>query len=454
MALKKDPFKKFVPKPDPGPQSKLPPVKSEPVKAKRDPSFDTRTLPKFSSAPPPGGQFGKDISNAGKVDRGEITSSPGQQFSNQSVLPPQDISSKVPPPDKPSQDQSFLPEDPIKQFPSEEQQRKDINKGLSNVIDVRNAILDPNAGVYLNLDNSVFTTAAEYVANNPLFSASILTGIYGLYSWGVKALTSSAAIKLAAGEGIPYLTLPKVGQTAFQVSQNTKTAQQTAVILSEVAAKNKMPAYAIGAIGAMIGTYPWSEWSLTEALEGMIFNVKSAISTGDDQLIQDYLATSDQIFNFTTWEQIARLIPFVNIYESFKKKVESLKAQKVVNDKLIENYLTQPEGGEESEEYWKRVGEQQVEQEKQIIDYYNSERKKAVLFETTLNKLVRQSKTEEEKKQRQEEADFWAAERKKQREEEAKDRIAVAEFWTAYRKTQNEIRKDNTPSQLKFGLLG
>ena len=48
---------------------------------------------------------------------------------------------------------------------------------------------------------------------------------------------------------------------------------------------------------------------------------------------------------------------------------------------------------------------------------------------------------------------FWRAEQEKTRKAEEADRIATAEFWINYRKTVAQMKVDNTPSKLNFGLL-
>ena len=59
----------------------------------------------------------------------------------------------------------------------------------------------------------------------------------------------------------------------------------------------KKPAFVLGTVGAMIGTYPFAEWAAGEAKEIMGFTAQKAINTGDPELIKQTLQESDEIFD-------------------------------------------------------------------------------------------------------------------------------------------------------------
>ena len=86
--------------------------------------------------------------------------------------------------------------------------------------------------------------------------------------------------------------------------------------------------------------------------------------------------------------------------------------------------------------------EQQDNQERAVIDYYNQQRRLQIQWEN-----------EARNNQLQKEADFWAKQRAKTREEEKRDREAIAKFWADYRITMQKIQDNSRPSQLTFGLL-
>ena len=284
-------------------------------------------------------------------------------------------------------------------------------KGFQNVVDVFKAIIKGEK-IVATTDNRVFNTGAEYVANNPAAAALILTGV----------------------AGVGKFIVGKIGATAA-VAANTKTATQTAGMIGKVMAQMKKPMFVLGATGAMIGTYPWAEWALGEAKEGMIFNMKKALATGDPEVIAEFQKTSEEIFDINMWENLARLIPGANIAFGFSQKAKALQAQWKVNDKLIQDEVTKVQTGETEDERWDRVREEQAAQEKAAVDYYNEQRK-----------LQLQWEEEAADRDMKEDAKFWAREREKQREKEAEDRQAIADFWMAYRKTAQKINDNSRPS--------
>ena len=297
----------------------------------------------------------------------------------------------------------------------------------------------------LKADIRTFQTAKEYIEAAPDVAAKILAGAArksvpakGFRSLGQKAVT-------------------KTGKQAFvnvQFPPNTKSAKLTQGILSKIAASKGWTVFKLSAIGTIIGTYPWSEWALGEAREGMNFNTEKALRTEDPEIINEFLATAREIYDTSTFELIQRLIPFVNIRFSFGEKTQALIAQWKVNDKLAEDALVSIENPEETfEDRVTRMREEETEQDQAAVDFYNEERKKMVLWEQAASRSVREERTAEGKRAREAEARFWRKERAKQREKEAEDRKAIADFWIAYRKTLLKIQEDNRPSNLNFGLL-
>ncbi len=236
--------------------------------------------------------------------------------------------------------------------------------------------------------------------------------------------------------------ITKKGNIKTPYQTNAKSIKQTNSLLLKVAKQFKNPAVIVGTIGAMLSTYPWSEWALGEAKEGMIFNVNKAIATGDIDLLNEFLETSDEIFDINLWETIRRLIPGANLQFAFGEKAQALMAQKKVNDRIIQDEKIKIETGETEDDRWKRIREEEAESDKEKVDYYNEQRKLMVQWEA-----------EARRNQRNDDAEFWRKEREKQRVKEAEDRKAIADFWIEYRKTAQKLNEDSRPSNLNFGLL-
>jgi len=209
-------------------------------------------------------------------------------------------------------------------------------KGFKNVAEVLKAAVTGREKVRANIDNRVFRTGAEYVANNPFATALILTGMTGIAKKGI----ASIAAKKTAHLGIRPPGLPDVPLIQYtNYAKNTKTARQSAALMGNVLAQFKKPIFALSVIGASIGTYPWAEWSTGEAMEIMSFTTKKAIDSGNPELIAETLRQSNEIYDPAVWEQIGRMIPMANIAVGFNKKFKALLVQKKANDILMTNAI-------------------------------------------------------------------------------------------------------------------
>lgn len=312
--------------------------------------------------------------------------------------------------------------------------------GFANVINVLGAAINPFSTdkIAATTDNRVFNTAAEYVANAPYVTALILTGLGG-------------AARAAAGVGTRTVIggLPAT-QTFGNYVANTKSAQLTASLLSRVMSAQNKKVFAYAAVAGIIGTYPWAEWALGEAKEGMIFNVDKAIRTGDVELMKLMREEQAEIQDIETWEQIQRFIPYVNIRFAFGEKAKALAAQFKVNDKILADEIDRLESGEEEGEdefergrrEQERINKEKHDMEIAAIDHFNAEA-------TRMLKL----KEDAEDRDMKEDAKFWAREAEKTRKKEAEERQAIADFWTLYQKTKLRMSDNNRPSNLNFGLL-
>ncbi len=346
--------------------------------------------------------------------------------------------------------------------------------GWGNVWDVLKTAVNPfsKEKIIASTDNSVFNTAAEYIANNPFSAAAFATGGISLAKSAIGALAKGGASSLGIGSSG---FLAGTSGNVIRVAANTKTGTQSATIVAGILSTLKKPAFVLPAIGAMIGTYPWAEWALGEAKEGMIFNTQKAINTGDPEVMAEFLRTSDEIFDINIWERIARGIPLANIAFGFSQKAKALAAQKKVNDKITQDAIQQVTTGETNAETWARNKAEEKAQEMAVIDYYNQQRKEMLTWELEAQAAADQAANAsflqgvesrlalesahaakqrlELRRMRQEDAKFWAKEAEKQRELEAADRIAIAQFWENYRKTKLKMEQDSRPSKLNFGLI-
>ena len=248
--------------------------------------------------------------------------------------------------------------------------------------------------------------------------------------------------------GAAGVSFAKVGIKLGKAVTNPKAAQQTASLIQKTIAGIKAHPFsssviALGTLGSIIGSYPWAEWAQGEAREVMGFAVAQALrEDASPETIQQLRDEQTALWDQNIWEALARLIPGANIAAGFLNKYKALRAQMVVNDKIMADRITQLETGETEDEKWERVREEEAEQDKAAIDYYNEQRKLQVQWEREADKAARNA-----------DAAFWRKERAKQDKMEAEDRQAIADFWIAYRKQTLKIANDNRPSNLNFGLL-
>ncbi len=221
---------------------------------------------------------------------------------------------------------------------------------------------------------------------------------------------------------------------ALGITINTKTIGLTASLIKKVG----------GATGvvAIIGSYPFAGFIKEEALQTLSFGVRSATAAGDIEGAELALAAQEEVLNPGVWEKIIGTVPFVNIVKQLKDFYEAARIKLEIDRRIVDDIKIQQETGETEDEKWTRIREEEAEQDRSAVDYYNEQRKIMVQWER-----------EAEKAARNEDAKFWRKERAKQAKMEAEDRKAIADFWIAYRKEALKIANDNRPSNLNFGLL-
>ncbi|GAG03231.1 unnamed protein product [marine sediment metagenome] len=135
-------------------------------------------------------------------------------------------------------------------------------------------------------------------------------------------------------------------------------------------------------------------------------------------------------------------IPYVNVLNNLKDFYEASRLKMVIDKKMVDDLRIQLETGESEDDKWVRLKQEEADQYKANIDYYNSERKKMLLWEQ-----------EARSNQRDRDARFWRREAARQRELEAADREAIMLFWLEYRKLVAKMNEESRPSKLNFGIL-
>lgn len=257
----------------------------------------------------------------------------------------------------------------------------------------------------------------------------------------LKFLTGKTAVKTAAKvgtKGTVQTTLS--GAPAFVV--NTKKAAVTATWLTKLTTYAKNPAVVVGGLMAAVGSYPFAGFIKEEALQTLGFATRTATESGDIEGATAALEAQREVLDPGLWDSIMAKIPYANVLNNLKTFYEAARLKVNIDAKLIEDMKIQTETGETNDQKWARLRQEEADQDKAMVDYYNEQRKQQLQWEE-----------EAADRDMKEDAAFWAAEREKQMQKEKEDREAIAAFWNAYRKEQQKIAEDNRPSNLNFGLI-
>ncbi len=335
--------------------------------------------------------------------------------------------------------------------------------GWQNVKDVFQIALNPFSEdkIVATSRNKVFNSVAEFVANHPYTTAltiatggKILTGALGRRAltkgqWikaiiktrggdpaRLKALTEGELGKIVTKEAAMKITgKTATGALAGQVASNTATRKLTGNALVKSGFTLIAASYIIK---EAVETYPFAKFEIAEAMDKIGYARSEARRNGREDLVEGLDQLQEEILNPEGWEKFASMMPWANIQRAAARNIYTAIHATQIYSKIDE---VDAVGGTEDEK-WERVRQEQAEQEKANIDYYNSERKKMLDFEREAKKEARNA-----------DAEFWRKERANQRQREKEDREAIAKFWEEYRKKKQLIADNNRPSNLNFGLI-
>ena len=236
-------------------------------------------------------------------------------------------------------------------------------------------------------------------------------------------------------------TIGKVVEIGKPVT-NTVTKAKTTTWLGGLYKSVKNPTFVVSTLLASVGSYPFAGFIKEEALQTLSFSVRSAINSGDLELADEVTSDIDDLLDPNLTQQILNKIPGVNILNQLNNFFEGARLKNEIDKKIISDLKIQRDTGETEDEKWERVKQDEADQDKENIDFYNEQRKLMVDWER-----------EADIDARDEDARFWREEAAKTRKAEEEDREAIARFWLEYRKEIQKLQDDNRPSNLNFGLL-
>jgi hypothetical protein len=280
--------------------------------------------------------------------------------------------------------------------------------------------------------------------------------------------TVGAISKLTATKNLPKVGMlqPELDLLGNEIGMSTAGRNlamnaKTERLLTSVAEKAAIGAgksliTAKNIAAALVFTLSSAMWSGHLRGDNVIYNYQKAIDNADRagnfELAQQIEQEKKDYLDPNIWEKMAQAFPGLNVGLAVLDIYESSSLLSDVNNKIREDKIkdeqpqVNPQTGEvrpqTAKEKYERVAKEEQQQYTGNIDYYNSERKKMLLWEQ-----------EAQRNAREEEANFWRKEREKQSELEAADRKAIGEFWTAYRKQAQKAAEDARPSKLNFGII-
>ena len=282
-------------------------------------------------------------------------------------------------------------------------------------------------------------TKTKLIAGAPDVDVSIGTKLtVGAMVFGSAGFLGA---RLAAAGTRGATTFGKVGaKTIGKVQSNVKTIAQTKSLLEKF-----FSAKSLAILGGAAGAMFLGQWGQAEAGEPISIAMRDALkqaeNTGDWAVYDEAKAARDELTNLDLWKKIALWTPIAPLI-GIQNKIKGVIAGGIVLDRIAENNKIAQEAGESEDDKWARIREQEKEDDKANVDYYNEQRKLMVEWEREATKDARNA-----------DAAFWRKEKEKQMKLEEEDRKAIADFWIAYRKETLKIANDNRPSNLNFGLL-
>ena len=302
--------------------------------------------------------------------------------------------------------------------------------------------LDPRAPV----TNDPSREIAGLIAGGPLLS----TMTSALSTNQLASMVSDSATSKLLRVGVNGVPQDAKG-IAGRIAVNAATQKATASWLSKLVKYATNPAVIVSGIMAAIGSYPFAGFIKEEALQATGFATRTAIENGDLVKAEEAIGLQREMLAPDVWRGIIDKVPYANVVASLKDYYKTANLQASVYEQIIEDKKIQLVTGETDNDRWVRVNDREANEYKANVDYFNEQRRLALLFEI-------EAKNAANEKQ----AQYWLEMKKKLMALEAEERERIADFWFEYKKKILELElsmkqksfDESRHSQLGFGLLG
>jgi hypothetical protein len=317
------------------------------------------------------------------------------------------------------------------------------------------------------VENAIRNTTGA-ITSTALTAATLGTGGGAMFAAGtatkvaLNAATKTAAKMAAKNAANQMLKVGTKGlsnearkaiSSAGMVAVNGATTIATKSWLTKLAGALANPNFVVGALVGAIGSYPFAGFIKEEALQTIGFAVSVAHQNQDVEGMAAALALQQDVLNDDLWEGIMAAVPYANVLAKLEEFYEAAKLKNTIDTKIFEDLKISIATGETEDAKWARLNAEKAQQERDNIDYYNQERMKLVLWEQEARAAANAAQDRRERREREEEAAFWAEQKRLAAEQELLNAQAIANFWLAYKKELAKMQQNNQASNLKFGLL-
>ncbi len=258
-----------------------------------------------------------------------------------------------------------------------------LGAGLTNVADVFNQMknplfpLMPQGEIVVDPTlqlNAIVEWGLEKSANNPLATAAALSGLWGLGKLAVgTGLTGLAKAGVTFGPTKPEVFFSQGAGAAIvkSISGSAATSKLTASLMGISGFGVAATLYLVKDAGA---TYPFSAFQLNEAMQSIGIAKYQAIQAGRLDLLPALEALEEEVINPGAWESLLRKIPWANEQSTALRQFKTMtETAKIMTAIATDEGIAQA-NGETEDQKWARINQEQADQERASVDYFNAER--------------------------------------------------------------------------------
>ena len=223
-------------------------------------------------------------------------------------------------------------------------------------------------------------------------------------------------------------------QNVVKTTTNAAGVSRTINVATTMSVKTAAVGAAVGMIVGGIGTYPFDQFILEEAIQTTMFPLTQAYREENPEAYAEARAAYDALLNQGFWDKVVEFVPYANVYKRLQDYKKAAAAAVSVYDKLMENQMAQVDAmGEKAQQDGDFLANTTIYNQKKIDLEIELT---AIRAAGDVARLARAMEYERDL------AKF-----------EAEDREAIAEFWLDYAEAKRKVADNSRPSNLNFGIV-